>query len=101
MIPPLCACFPSFSGASSVVSIGMSLTSTACDLMPTLAGGSLHTSRVYAAVSRPNRYTSHVDITHICSTTTQNTSSLFAAAMVIRFIPSASPAPPCWSLLST
>ena len=55
MIPPLCACFPSFPGASSVVSIGMSLTSTACDLMPTLAGGSLHTSRVYAAVSRPNR----------------------------------------------
>ena len=98
MIPPLCALAPSFPRGSSVVSIGMSLTSTACDLMPILDTGSLQTRRVYAAVSRPSRYTSHVDMTHICSTTTQNTPSLFAAAMVIRFIPNASLA--SWSSLS-
>ena len=77
------------SGSGSVVSMGISFTTTACDLMPSLLGPSFQMSRTYPLVSRVRRYTSQMESAHISATTIQNTYRECAVAMVMRFIPRA------------
>ena len=69
------------------MSMGISFTTTACDLMPSLLGPNFQ-MRPYPLVSRVRRYEPDGERPHL-ATTTQNTCGECAVAMVMRFIPRA------------
>ena len=75
------------SGSGSVVSMGMSLTTTAWLLMPSRFGPSFQMSRAYALVSRVSKYMSQNEHAHVSAMATQNTVGFDAASSVNRRMP--------------
>mmetsp|Transcript_1841 Transcript_1841/g.7643 ORF Transcript_1841/g.7643 Transcript_1841/m.7643 type:complete len:307 (+) Transcript_1841:2072-2992(+) len=75
------------SGSGSVVSMGMSLTTTAWLLMPSRFGPSFQMSRAYALVSRLSKYMSQNEHAHVSAIATQKTAGFDAASSVNRRMP--------------
>ena len=86
-IPTLSVCRAMLSGRGSVVSMGMSLTTTAWLLMPRRSGPSFQMSRAYALVSRVSKYMSQNEHAHVSAIATQKTAGFDAASSVNRRMP--------------